>query len=156
MTLWCLRFPQKNERKSFFRWNRTIFVRFFEEIEDIKNHFEINWPLETYLKLKIWLKICRFSDKYQYYSPIFSVVVFTSGDQSKLGLWKWIERGRFLTLISILRIKAGKGFFLDINWIKIFTDGFRAKQYKWQRMVFSCMSFKWIFFFGIEITFWTF
>ena len=45
MTLWGLRFPQKNERKSFFGWNRTIFVCFFEEIEDIINHFEINWPL---------------------------------------------------------------------------------------------------------------
>ena len=49
MTLWCLPFPQKNERKSFFGWNRTIFVRFFEEIEDIINHFEINWPLLSYI-----------------------------------------------------------------------------------------------------------
>ena len=47
MTLWCLRFPQKNERKSFFGGNQTIFVRFLEEIEDTKNHFEINWPLRN-------------------------------------------------------------------------------------------------------------
>ena len=35
----------KKRTKSFFGWNRTIFVRFFEEIEDTKNHFECNWPL---------------------------------------------------------------------------------------------------------------
>ena len=41
-----------NEKNQFNHYDtlcRLVFVRFFEEFEDTKRHFEINCPLVTYL-----------------------------------------------------------------------------------------------------------
>ena len=56
--LWVVHFLQKtNENKS--TWSIIVvkfnlFVRFLEEIDDPKNHFEINWPLENQKWFQVW------------------------------------------------------------------------------------------------------
>ena len=52
-------FPQKtNENKStwgIIAVKLNSFLRFLEEIYDPKNHFEINWPLESGIKVTLYL-----------------------------------------------------------------------------------------------------
>ena len=42
----------KRTKTSRHSSKKNSFVRFLEEFEDAKNHFEINWPLEKVLKIK--------------------------------------------------------------------------------------------------------
>ena len=39
---------KKPTKKFVFTTMRIVFVRFLEEIDDLKKHFEINWPLELF------------------------------------------------------------------------------------------------------------
>ena len=48
MFFWGRRFPPKKRTKtSLIVVKLNSFVHFLEEIDNPKNHFEINWPLET-------------------------------------------------------------------------------------------------------------
>ena len=60
MVFGVINFLQKtNERIRLYYYDtsgRLVFVHFLEEIDDPKNHFEINWPLESVIGAILYYK----------------------------------------------------------------------------------------------------
>ena len=65
MVFWGRWFSLKNKQVNL-RYHSTVvvksnlFVSFLEEIDDPKNHFKINWPLDTYQFASSWKTSCCF------------------------------------------------------------------------------------------------